>query len=516
VFTKADYASPKIVTVTGEDDFAADGNQKYFVVLDAAKSADASYDGMDAADVSMVNTDNDSAGLRLSAKSGSTGEKASFGSFTFSIALTSKPSSDVTIPLSSSDTNEGRVSPAKLTFTSANWSAGQTVTVTGVDDAVADGPQSYTVQIGEATSADAGYSGLDWPEQVELTNVDDDSASILVSSAAGTTGEDGTTTSFTVVLTSEPTGNVTVPLSSSRAKEGSLEQTQLVFTPKNWQTPQTVSVQGEDDELADGDQMYSIVLGLSSSSDGAYDMLDPDDVSLLNVDDDMAGITVSTPSGPTGEDGTSATFTVVLNSQPAGPVSIPVSSSNSAEGEADVTELEFTPSNWAEAQTVTVTGIDDDVADGEQSYTIKLGKPTTTDSAYADLDPRDVALINQDNDSAGLRVTEPIDTSTGEAMGFGEVTFDVVLKSKPSASVTLPLASTLPTEGDISEPAGRRLVFTTANWATAQTVTVTGVDDTDPDGDQAYAIELGPSSSDDAAYDGLSPSSVLLVNVDDD
>lgn len=516
VFTKADYASPKTVTVSGEDDFAADGNQKYFVVLDAAKSADASYEGMDAPDVSVINVDNDSAGLRLSAKSGSTGEKASFGSFTFSIALTSKPSADVTIPLTSSDPDEGRVSPAMLTFTSANWNAGQTVTVAGVDDAVADGPQSYAVQIGEATSADAGYSGLDWPEQVELTNVDDDSASILVSKAAGDTGEDGTSTTFTVVLTSEPTANVTIPLSSSRETEGSLAQTQLVFTAKNWQTPQKVDVHGENDAIADGNQMYSIVLGLASSTDAAYDMLDPDDVSVLNVDDDMAGITISSPSGPTGEDGTSAEFSVVLNSQPAGPVSISVASSNSAEGEADVTELEFTPSNWSKAQTVTVTGVDDDVVDGEQSYTIKLGKPTTSDSAYAELDPHDVSLVNEDNDSAGLKITAPADTSTGEAMGFGDVTFKVVLKSKPSATVTVPVASTLSTEGDISDPADHALVFTTSNWDTAQTVTVTGVDDTDPDGDQPYAIEVGPSTSGDAAYDGLTSGDVLLLNVDDD
>ena len=51
----------------------------------------------------------------------------------------------MTIGLSSSDTTEGTVSPASLTFTTANWSSAQTVTVTGVDDAIADGHQRYSI-----------------------------------------------------------------------------------------------------------------------------------------------------------------------------------------------------------------------------------------------------------------------------------------------------------------------------------------------------------------------------------
>lgn len=398
VFTKVDYASPRTITITGADDDVADGMQAYFIILDPAMSADPGYDGMDAPDVSVINVDNDSAGLVLSAKSGSTGEKASFGSFTFTIKLTSKPSADVTIPLSSSKPSEGTVSPTKLTFTSSSWNTGQTVTVTGVDDDAADGPQPYAVQIGAATSTDPGYSGLDWHEDVALTNVDDDSASILVSRAAGPTSESGGTTTFTIVLTSRPSASVTIPLSSSRTTEGTLSQSQVVFSTSNWQTPQTVTVHGENDKIADGDQVYTIVTGKTSSDDPDYDMLDPDDVSVLNVDDDVAGFTISAASGPTGEDGTSATFTVVLNSQPTAPVSIAVASSNPSEGTADVTALEFTPASWSTPRTVTVTGVDDSSQDGDQSYEIRVGPSTSDDPAYGGLVGMALTLSNVDND----------------------------------------------------------------------------------------------------------------------
>ena len=60
-------------------------------------------------------------------------------SATFTVVLTSQPTASVVIGLSSSDTPQGTVSPASLTFTTANWDTPRTVTVTGVDDDIDDG-----------------------------------------------------------------------------------------------------------------------------------------------------------------------------------------------------------------------------------------------------------------------------------------------------------------------------------------------------------------------------------------
>ena len=49
---------------------------------------------------------------------------------------------DIPVTLTSSDTGEGTVSPAALTFTAANWDTDQTVTVTGVNDNDRDRNQS--------------------------------------------------------------------------------------------------------------------------------------------------------------------------------------------------------------------------------------------------------------------------------------------------------------------------------------------------------------------------------------
>src|SRR5205823_1446523 len=107
-----------------------------------ATSGDTNYSGLNPADVSATNTDNDAAGITVGPTSGLTTTEAG-GTATFTVVLTSQPTATVTIPLSSSNTGEGTISVATLTFTTGNWNAAQTVTVTGVNDPVDDGDVAY-------------------------------------------------------------------------------------------------------------------------------------------------------------------------------------------------------------------------------------------------------------------------------------------------------------------------------------------------------------------------------------
>ncbi len=95
------------------------------------------------------------------------------GTAQFTVSLDSPPVADVTIPLSSSDTTQGTVSPASLTFTSADWNVPQIVTVTGVDNGIAGGNTAYTIVTGPTVSQDPAYNGLN-PSGVSLTNINTD------------------------------------------------------------------------------------------------------------------------------------------------------------------------------------------------------------------------------------------------------------------------------------------------------------------------------------------------------
>ena len=62
----------------------------------------------------------------------------------------------------------------------------------------------------------------------------------------------------------------------------------LTFTPSNWRISQPIFVRGVDDAEPDGDIVYSIVAAPADSSDPAYSLFDPADVTVTNLDDDSS------------------------------------------------------------------------------------------------------------------------------------------------------------------------------------------------------------------------------------
>ncbi|MDQ2102010.1 DUF4347 domain-containing protein [Azospirillum isscasi] len=112
--------------------------------------------------------------------------------------------------------------------------------------------------------------------------------------------------------------------------------------------------------------------------------------------------------------------------------------------------------------------------------------------------------------AAGITVT-PSGLVTSEA--GGAVTVSIVLSARPRGDVTIPLSVSRSGEAQLSVSS---VTFTAANWATPQTVTVTGLDDSVNDGAQAYNLVLGAATSTDSRYSGLDPADVALKNADND
>jgi hypothetical protein len=510
-FTSANWNTPQTVTVTGVDDLVVDGKVAYNIVTAAATSTDTNYSGVNANDVAVTNTDNDSKGITVTPTSGLTTTEAG-GTATFTVVLNSQPTADVTIGTTSDNTAEGTVDKPSLTFTSANWNTPQTVTVTGVDDLVVDGKVAYNIVTAAATSTDTNYSGVN-ANDVAVTNTDNDSKGITVTPTSGlTTTEAGGTATFTVVLNSQPTADVSIGTTSDNTAEGTVDKPSLTFTSANWNTPQTVTVTGVDDLVVDGKVAYNIVTAAATSTDTNYSGVNANDVAVTNTDNDSKGITVTPTSGlTTTEAGGTATFTVVLNSQPTADVSIGTTSDNTAEGTVDKPSLTFTSANWNTPQTVTVTGVDDLVVDGNVAYNIVTAAATSTDTNYSGVNANDVAVTNTDNDSKGITVTPTSGLTTTEA--GGTATFTVVLNSQPTADVSIGTTSDNTAEGTVDKPS---LTFTSANWNTPQTVTVTGVDDLVVDGNVAYNIVTAAATSTDTNYSGVNANDVAVTNTDND
>lgn len=279
-FTEANWATPQTVTVTGVDDVVTDGNAVVTIQL-SSSSANGFFNGLTPS-VSVTNTDNEVAGITLSQTSGlATGEDESTDTFT--AKLDAKPTGDVNVTVASSDATEAAVGPTTLTFDDTNWNMVQTVTVTGVDDSSVDGAQPYAINL----SATGG--GYNLTTAATGSNADDDVAGVTVTPTVGlATTEAGGTDTFSVVLDSKPTNNVSIAVSSPDATEAGVDKATLTFTEANWNIAQTVTVAGVDDGAVDGNVAYTIVLAQAVSDDGLYDGIDPDDVSGTNADNDVA------------------------------------------------------------------------------------------------------------------------------------------------------------------------------------------------------------------------------------
>lgn len=236
---------------------------------------------------------------------------------------------------------------------------------------------------------------------IDYLSANADARSIQVSppSPSAETAEGGGSISFGVVLSAAPTANVTIPVTSRDTTEGITSVASLVFTPADWNVPQTVTVLGVNDFVADGHVAYTVELAPAISDDASYHGLNPNDVQLTNRDDDLAGLKVSGVTGTnTSESGGSVSFEVSLLSEPISTVTFNLGSSDASEGLASVAQVVFTAANWNQPQTITVRGVDDSLSDGHIPYAIRFTNFTSLDPTYNGLLPAELSLTNLDNE----------------------------------------------------------------------------------------------------------------------
>ncbi len=169
------------------------------------------------------------------------------GSGSYTVALATRPDDNVTVTIAS-DNADVTTRPASLTFTTANWSTAQRVTVS----AAADGDTANDTATLTHTASGGGYG--DAPAvSVAVSVTDDDTAGLSITPTVLNLIENGIS-AYIVSLTAQPSGNVTVAIASDNP-DVTVRPASLTFTPSNWATPQAVLVitradAGGGDELA--------------------------------------------------------------------------------------------------------------------------------------------------------------------------------------------------------------------------------------------------------------------------
>ncbi len=222
------------------------------------------------------------------------------------------------------------------------------------------------------------------------------------------------------------------------------------------------------------------------------------------VNDDAAGVVVAPTSLDLAEGGGSGSYTLVLTSEPAAPVTISVN--GDAQATATPAALVFSAANWNVPQAVTVAAVDDSAIEGPHAGTVTH---TANGGEYTGLGIANVQVNIADNDSAGILVSESGGATTVTEGGAGD-TLSLVLTAQPGADVTIALSG-----GAQLSTAPTSLVFTSANWNVAQTVAVSAVDDSAVEGDHSGTVAFSVSSA-DAAFNGIALPSVTVSIADND
>ncbi|MCO6453974.1 MAG: S8 family serine peptidase, partial [Pirellulaceae bacterium] len=465
-FSPSDWDQPKSVTIAGVPDQVDDGDQSSTITVHVEPSqSDALYHGVyNSIAVTSIDVDESQIAVSRSALELLEGGQTQIG-----VGLTARPDSPVELSVVSTLPAELAATPARLLFTPDDWDAGQRIQMVNVaapTDGLVDGDRrvDVTVSVVDADSNDAFDPALDRAVEVIVRDIDAAGISVTQSDGGTVVGETGTTDSITVMPTAQPSSNVVLSVVSGDTGEVTVAPALLTFTPGNWNQPQTVTVTGVDDPAADGNQVTIVTISVvAASSDDAFDGLADQTVSVTTIDDDSPGISVTQSDGGTvvGETGTTDSITVMLTAQPSSDVVLSVVSGYTGEVTVAPATLTFTPGNWNQPQTVTVTGVDDPAADGNQVTIVTISVVARkSDEAGEGVDDRSGRVTKIDDDSPGVSVTQ---SDGGTVVGEAGITdsITVMLTAQPSSNVVLSVVS-----GDTGEVtvAPALLTFTPGNW----------------------------------------------------
>ena len=211
------------------------------------------------------------------------------------VAVFPAPTSDITVGYTVRGTarsgNDYTALAGKITIPAGATSASIPVTI--IDDAIGESTETILLVFTPHSSYAIGIQNANI-----IAIIDDDTSGLKIAETSGYTqvAENSGTDSYTVVLTSKPTADVTVTVTPNDTDAVLLEDTdsiiqgvqnRLTFTPTNWNTAQTVVVTGQDDDIDNpSNRRTTTIKHAVSSTDTSYNVLSDQTVTVTITDDD--------------------------------------------------------------------------------------------------------------------------------------------------------------------------------------------------------------------------------------
>ena len=425
------------------------------------------------------------------------------GNGSYTVALNQAPSAAVTVNISRQTRTGGAVGEAQirvgstgnwetaatLEFTTENWNTPQTVSVQAPADAdTTDEADTFTHRVAVAATNAAEYRGV----AADLT-VDIKEPGIILSATGNLKVDEGASAAvaYTVKLKAPPSAAVTVTVSrdtslgevqfSATAAGTYADSLELTFTTENWNTAQTVYVKaGEDNDDTDDTGDITHTAGATGGYTASATATRP----VTVEDNDDAGLVIN-PSPLSLNEGSNATYTVRLVTQPTANVTVAIERQTGGDNAvafhiggtgatySDTSKtLTFTNNNWKTPQTVYVRAAADSDSDNERDV-LTHTMTDSSDTVYRALTAEELTVNVADTVSAGLSVSP----DTLPATPGSRSSYNIRLTAPPAADVTVTPASDNSAVTIESTP----LTFTDSNWNEAQQVTVMAAADATTD-----------------------------------
>ena len=380
------------------------------------------------------------------------------------------------------------------------------VTLTATDNAV-DGPEETKAV--PVTGILTRNTLVTAPAPVTLTITDEDTRGVMVTPTELTVNE-GSSETYEVALTSEPTDTVTVTVTAPTNTDVTVNRTELVFQPERWNTAQPVAVAAAQDSTAD-DEPATITHTVSGGDYTTTPALAVATVAVTVKDDERPSTAiVLSVQPPTVEEGSSRTVTVrgTLNGAPrqqATPVEVEVTADTATQG-TDFTAapasfvLTIPAATQSGTATFTLTPVDDSLDEPDETVTVS--------GSTTGLDVTETPLTITDTDAPPTveLVLTPVSINEN-----GEQSTVTAMLSHPSSTAT-EVVVTVPAGADAVRQSGTTLTIAAGETASTGNVTLTAVDNaTDA---QDTVVTVSGQAENALGADG--PAAVMLTITDDD
>jgi hypothetical protein len=319
----------------------------------------------------------------------------------YTVTLSHPSGTDIEVSLTYSGTaTDGSDYARVATVTIPAGKTSATFDIHTIDDALAEGSETYTIALGDVTGGDFASLTVDPTHATVTTTILDDAGpggpeapgpedTCLVSlSGPGAVVEGETASGYTVHLSQPAAADVTVKLTyAGTAADGADYTAVTEVTIAAGQSSATFDIRTIDDALAEGSESFTVSVG--SISGGGFEAVAADPVRssiTTTITDDVTPGGPGTPgsedtclvslSGPGAvvEGETASGYTVHLSQPAAADVTVKLTYAGTAADGADYTAVtEVTIAAGQSSATFDIRTIDDALAEGSESFTVSVG-----------------------------------------------------------------------------------------------------------------------------------------------